>query len=254
MQLSTLIGSSTENTGSGSGNTPSSPDQTTGVGENSENDDQIKPGDGTTQIQPGDGTTPTAPNVPSGQNTVQPEVTHRPIKITSIRLQAPSNKIAAGKQIKLIEDIFPVNASNQSLIWFSSNPKVATVSQSGVVKVKKKTGGRPVIIIAKATDGSGVMAVYRIKSMKGVVKKVTIAGTKKRTVKAGQKLKLKAKVTATEGANKKLLWTSSNTKYATVSSSGKVKTKKLGRGKKVKITAMATDGSNKKMTVTLKLK
>ena len=86
------------------------------------------------------------------------------------------------------------------------------------------------------------------------MKKVTIAGAKKRTVKAGKKLKLKAKVTATKGANKKLIWTSSDTEYATVSASGQVKTKKAGKGKKVKITAMATDGSNKKMTMTIKLK
>lgn len=171
-----------------------------------------------------------------------------------MRLSALSNKIAAGKRVKLTADISPVNASDQRLIWSTSNPKVATVSQSGVVTVKKKTGGKSVIITARAADGSGAAATFRIKSMKGVVKKVIIAGAKKRTVKAGQKLKLKAKVTAAKGANKKLIWTSSNTKYATVSTSGKVKTKKPGKGKKVKITAMATDGSNKKMTVTIKLK
>ena len=88
--------------------------------------------------------------------------------------------------------------------------------------------------------------------MKGVVKKVAVSGAK--TVKAGKSLKLKAKVTATKGANKKLKWTSSNTKYATVTSSGKVKTFKAGKGKKVKITAMATDGSNKKKTVMIKIK
>lgn len=177
-----------------------------------------------------------------------------PDKMISLRLSALSNKIAAGKRVQLTADIFPVNASDQRLIWSSSNPKVATVNQSGIVTMKKKTGGKSVIITARVADGSGATATFRIKSMKGVVKKVTIAGAKKRIVKAGQKLKLKAKVTATKGANKKLIWTSSNTKYATVSASGKVKTKKLGRGKKVKITAMATDGSNKKMTVTIKLK
>ena len=88
--------------------------------------------------------------------------------------------------------------------------------------------------------------------MKGVVKKIAVTGAK--TVKAGKSLKLKAKVTATKGANKKLKWTSSNTKYATVTSSGKVKTFKAGKGKKVKITAMATDGSNKKKTVTINIK
>lgn len=215
------------------------------------------PGSGP-QTEPDKGNNHTIPGASSGQNTgqntVQTDKTYRPVKISAMSLSGPSNKIAAGKRIKLTASIFPVNASDQRLIWSTSNPKVATVSQSGVVTVKKKTGGKSVIITARAADGSGTTAAFRIKSMKGVVKKVTIAGAKKRTVKAGQKLKLKAKVTTAKGANKKLIWTSSNTKYATVSASGKVKTKKPGKGKKVKITAMATDGSNKKMTVTIKIK
>ena len=84
------------------------------------------------------------------------------------------------------------------------------------------------------------------------VKKIKITG--KKTVKAGKTLSLKAKVTASKGANKKLKWTSSNTKYATVSGSGKVKALKAGKKKSVKITAMATDGSGKKATVTIKIK
>ena len=118
--------------------------------------------------------------------------------------------------------------------------------------MKKKSGGKSVIITATAKDGSGVKATYKIKSMKGVVKKVTISG--KKSMKAGKTLKLKAKVTATKNANKKLKWMSSNKKYATVSSSGKVKALKAGKGKKVKITAMATDGSGKKKSVTIKIK
>ena len=58
----------------------------------------------------------------------------------------------------------------------------------------------------------------------------------------------------TKKANKKLKWTSSNKKYATVSSAGKVKALKAGKGKKVKITAAATDGSGKKKTITIKIK
>ena len=143
-------------------------------------------------------------------------------------------------------------ASFPQIIWSSSNKKVAIVNQNGVVALKKKTGGKSVTITATATDGSGISASWKIKSMKGVVKKIAVTGAK--TVKAGKSLKLKAKVTATKGANKKLKWTSSNTKYATVTSSGKVKTFKAGKGKKVKIIAMATDGSNKKKTVTINIK
>lgn len=65
--------------------------------------------------------------------------------------------------------------------------------------------------------------------MKGIVKKIAISG--KKSVKAGKSLKLKAKVSSTKKANKKLKWTCSNTKYATVSSSGKVKALKAGKGK-----------------------
>ena len=105
---------------------------------------------------------------------------------------------------------------------------------------------------AAAKDGSKKYASWKITSMKGIVKKVKITGSK--PVKAGKKLKLKAKVTATKKANTKLLWTSGNAKYATVNAKGIVTTKKSAKGKTVKITAMATDGSGKKHTVKIKIK
>lgn len=179
-------------------------------------------------------------------------VTPDPVKVSAIRINGISKKIAAGKRVKLTAEVFPANAASKAVIWRSSNPKVATVSADGVVSVKKKTGGQKVIITAVAADGSGVQASYQIKSMKGVVKKVAISGAK--TVKAGKKLKLKARVTATKKANKKLLWISGNPKLAKVSSSGVVKTTKAAKGKKVKITAIATDGSNKKKTVTIRVR
>lgn len=132
------------------------------------------------------------------------------------------------------------------------NKKYATVNKNGVVTTNKKVGGKTVKITAQATDGSNKKATFTIKIMKGVVKKIKITGSK--TVKAGKTLKLKTKITASKGANKILKWTSSNKKYATVSSSGKVKTLKAGKKKSVKITAMATDGSGKKATFTIKIK
>ncbi len=176
----------------------------------------------------------------------------KPVKVSKITLSGISKQIAAGKKIKLTAKITPSNAANKGVTWKSSNKKVATVNSAGVVTIKKKTGGKSVTITATAKDGSKVKATYKIKSMKGVVKKVTISG--KKSVKAGKTLKLKAKVTATKKANKKLKWTTSNKKYATVSSSGKVKALKKGKGKKVKITAMATDGSGKKKSVTIQIK
>lgn len=172
--------------------------------------------------------------------------------ISKISITGISKNIARGKKILLKANIYPTEASNKNVTWKSSNRKFATVNKNGVVTIKKKAAGKTVTITAIANDGSGKTATYKIAAMKGIVKKITIPG--KKSVKAGKTLKLKAKVKATKGANKKLIWKSSNTKYATVSKDGKVKTMKTGKGRKVKITAMATDGSGKKKTVTIKIK
>lgn len=177
----------------------------------------------------------------------------QPILVSDINLSGISKKIAAGKKIKLLASVFPENATYKSVVWTTSNKKVATVNQSGVVSVKKKTGGKSVIITAMAVDGSGIKAQWRIKSMKGVVKSVAVKGAKP-TIQTGKTLKLKAVVKATKGANKKLKWISSNPAYATVNAKGVVKAMKVGKGKIVKITVMATDGSNKKKVLKLKIK
>ncbi len=183
---------------------------------------------------------------------VKPQ-TPQPVKVGSISLSAISGKIAAGRKIQMTAAVSPANAANKTVIYKSSNTKYAAVSASGKVTVKKAGAGKTVTITATAADGSGKSASYRIKIMKNAVKSVKIKGAK--AVKAGRKLKLKTVVKTTgKKVNKKLKWTSSNSRYASVSSSGVVKAKKAGKGKAVKITAMATDGSNKKSTVRVKIK
>ena len=181
---------------------------------------------------------------PSGNTTKAPSI--KPFKATG-----KPKQIAAGKKVNLKAEIGLPDSITKQLTWKSSNTKVATVNADGVVTVKKKTGGKKVTITA-SNDKIKVSASWKVTSMKGIVKKVKITGAK--TVKAGKSLKLKAEVTATKKANKKLQWTSSNIKYATVNAKGVVKTKKTAKGKTIKITAMATDGSGKKATFKIKVK
>ena len=169
-----------------------------------------------------------------------------------ITISAPSKKIAAGKKVKLTVSVQPDNAADKKVTWKSGNTKVATVNSSGVVTMKKGSGGKSVVITAMAKDGSGVKGTYKLTSMKGSVKSIKISG--KTSVKAGKSVKLKAKVKADKKANTKLKWTSSNAKYAKASSTGKVTARKAGKGKKVKITAAATDGSGKKKSITIRIK
>ena len=174
------------------------------------------------------------------------------IKVNKISLSAPVTNVAPGKKVRITAKVTPSAAKNKALAWSTSNKKVATVDKNGVVTFNKKAGGKTVWVIATAKDGSKKKAKIKFKVAKGEVKKITITG--KKTVKAGKTIKLQAKIKASKGANKKLKWTSSNKKYATVSSSGKVKTFKAGKNKTVTIKAAATDGTGKKATMKVKIK
>ncbi|MFR4682748.1 MAG: DUF6273 domain-containing protein, partial [Anaerobutyricum hallii] len=98
-------------------------------------------------------------------NTPKPDTGKKPskkVKVTSIRLSGLSKQIAAGKKLTLKAAVLPKTASNKKLLWKSSNTKVATVTQGGVVTLKKKTGGKKVTITATATDGSKKYASWKI--------------------------------------------------------------------------------------------
>ncbi|MBD5545126.1 MAG: alpha-amylase [Lachnospiraceae bacterium] len=194
--------------------------------------------------------TPTPTNPTPGPQPEQPSV----VKVTKLSISGPSKKLAAGKKVTLVVNVTPKNASNKAVTWSTSNKKYATVDAKGKVSLKKAGIGKTVTITATAKDGSKKKATYKIKIMKHAVKSVKLKAASS-SVKAGKSVKIKATIKTTgTSVNKTLKWTSSNTKYATVSSKGVVKTKKAGKGKTVTITAVSTDGSNKKAKVKIKIK
>ena len=187
----------------------------------------------------------------SGENTGE---NPSPVKVQKLSITAPSKKLAAGKKVKLTLTVTPSNAANKAVTWKSSNKKYATVDKNGKITLKKAGAGKTVTITATAKDGSGKKATIKIKIMKHAVKSIKITAPSK-TLKAGKSMKLKTTIKTTgKSVNKTIKWTSSNKKYATVNSKGKVTAKKAGKGKTVTITATATDGSNKKAKVKIKIK
>lgn len=72
-------------------------------------------------------------------------------------------------------------------------------------------------------------------------------------VRYGTALQLKATLQPANVTNANVTWKSSNTKYASVSSAGRVTVKKAGIGKKVRITAVTEDGTQLKKTCTVKI-
>lgn len=192
------------------------------------------------------------------------------VKVAAVTITGISQKIAAGKKMVLTSTVSPQDASNKKVNWSSSNSKYAVVSPTGMVSTKKAGAGKTVTITATATDGSGVKAVYTIKLMRDAISKLQIKHNGKlikngKTIsaKAGKSISLKTDIKLKQGkgkvkkafmANKSIKWVSSNTRFATVSKSGRVKLLKTGKGKTVTITAQALDGSNKKARIQIRIK
>lgn len=108
------------------------------------------------------------------------------------------------------------------------------------------------MITAALKNNRNAKATYKLTATKNPVTKITISG--KKTMKINKSQRLKAKVSGKSGAYKTVKWTSSNNKYATVTSKGQVKALKAGKRKTVTITASALDGSGKKARFKIKLK
>ncbi len=178
-------------------------------------------------------------------------------KVSSIKFSPKTFSIAAGKKIDLkkVVKVLPSDAKNKKLTWSIAKKysKYAAV-KNGVVTTKKKGAGKTVTVTAQAVDGSGKKATVKIKIMKNAVTKITVK-KKNLIVKAGKKVSIKT-VVKTNGkkVNKKLQYTSSNEKFATVNSKGVVSAKKAGIKKTVTITVKSTDGTNKSVKVKVKIK
>jgi uncharacterized protein YjdB len=166
--------------------------------------------------------------------------------VTGIKLNVTKKTLVKGKTVTLKATVAPTTANNKAVTWTTSNKSVATVTSSGVVKA---VGKGTATITCTAKDGSGIKAQCTITSIVRVTK-VKLNITKK-SVKKGTKVSLRATVTPNNANNRAVVWKTSNSKIATVSSSGVVTTKKKG---KVVITCKAKDGSGKyaKCTITVK--
>ena len=129
-----------------------------------------------------------------------------------------------------------VKGQNGKVTWKSANPKVATVNKSGIVTAKKAGKTKVTAKINKKTLTCNVTVKKTVK-----VKKITLK--KNISLNVGESYTLKANISPSSAANKKVSWKSSNKSIAVVNAAGVVKAKRAGSAT---ITATAKDGSGKK--------
>lgn len=134
--------------------------------------------------------------------------------------------------------------------YTSSNTKIATVNETGLVQVAEKTGTAKIKVTAK--DGSGKSASFTVKVVNPVTSIEIYSKTGRNIVGRNKTLALGALVTS-NASNKKLTWTSSDKSIATVDKNGKVKGISQSVASVI-ITAEANDGSGVKTSVTIKVR
>lgn len=146
-------------------------------------------------------------------------------------INKPSKKL-----YKLNAKVYPSDTSDKSLIYRSSNNKVATVNRNGQIKAKKYGKATITVINRKSRKSAKCLLIVG-----QYVSKIKLSKNKV-TLNNGKATKLKSKVTNKKAIYKAVQWKSTNTNIAKVNSNGVVKALKRGT---CYIIAVAKDGSRK---------
>ena len=154
------------------------------------------------------------------------------IHATSVSLDITEKTAERYDDFQLTATIAPLNFTD-AVIWTSSNEEVATVSDTGYVEI---CGVGTTVITVTAGN---VKAACKI-TVPQLIDWIEF-DEDEIELKAGQTYQLKPYISPSDATNKKLKYTSSDTKVAEVSASGLVTAKSEGEAK---IRAAATDGSD----------
>ena len=138
----------------------------------------------------------------------------------------------------------PDRSAAQDVIWTSSNAKVASIDQKGLITCHR---AGTVTITCAAADGSGQKVTFKLE----VVKRMQELLVKDAAVVGGKTLDLNKLVTIApvDTTNKKLYWeliddgSYDDVAFATVTSAGRLTAKKVTSPKTVRVVAWPDDGS-----------
>lgn len=172
--------------------------------------------------------------------TATPTPTPAPVTVTGVTISKSTASLVIGNTLRLTASVRPSNAVT-TLRWSSNASGVAAVNANGLVTAKK--AGTATITVTTANGRSA--------SCKVTVKRPAATAIKLNKIKAtlgvGETLKLTGTLSPS-GASEKITWISSNTKAASVSTSGSVKAKAAG---KATITAKLASGIHASCTITV---
>ena len=155
------------------------------------------------------------------------------IGVDSVKVSPASATINKGNTKRLTATVSPSNASNMAVTWKSSNEKVATVDENGLVTAVGKGTATITATTASNKRTASCKITVRIAPESVALNKTQLS------LYTGKTTTLKATVYPSNAYNLTVTWKSSNTKVATVNAYGQVKGIRAGE---CDITATAAGG------------
>ena len=132
------------------------------------------------------------------------------VPVTGVSLNTTSASMLVGENLTLIATVNPSNATDQTVVWSTSNGSVATVYGGIVTAVG--AGTATITATAGGKNTTCTVTVEAPADATGITLDRTYA-----TMDVGTALTLTATVTPNNAADKTVVWTSTNTEVATVS-------------------------------------
>ena len=170
-------------------------------------------------VEDGDKTPESTPSPEDEVATDKPAVRPRQTedwKVSVVSISKRSLTLKIGKGEKLTAVVYPENAVDKSLVWASSDEKVATVDQEGNILAKK--GG---VTRVSATSRNNITDFA----------KVTVLDPPKPTISVGKTSLFDGETTTAKVEKNKgsVKWSSSNSSIASVDNNGKITGKGPGK-------------------------
>ncbi len=162
------------------------------------------------------------------------------IRVTSVSLDSPPDKIAVGQTAELKATVHPTNATQKDVRWSSSDPSVIDVVD-GVITGKR--AGKATITVTTIDGGKTAKAV--IECVPVEVRSISLKGPSSGSIGIGETFDIEVIAEPEDASGYTLTWKSSDPSVASVSD-GKITGKSRGT---VEITATTSNGKTASMSI-----
>lgn len=166
------------------------------------------------------------------------------VMATGVTIDKTEISFKATETILLTASVVNDDSTDKGIVWRTADAEIASVDEQGLVTA---ISVGETIVTALAADGSGVKAECKVTVNPTLIESIAIINGET-TLKKGRSIELATEIQPVTATNKDIVWTSSNTKIASVDGNGMVTAISAGE---VVLTAGASDGSGIQAEISL---